>query len=90
MHQLSLDLLVSTAFLTSLVNGTLTRSGSAFSAHDQYLPSYSMDPANPFAAAVSSSYNYSSYFVRVSLVLWLHLLLFTKLIYIPYFCCRLT
>jgi hypothetical protein len=31
----------------------------------QYLPSFSLDPANPFSSPEQKSYNYSSYFIPV-------------------------
>ena len=58
------DVLVSTAYLTNLVNGNLTE--SSFVASHTYLDSYSLDKTNPYASSVSPSADYSGYFYRVS------------------------
>ena len=58
-----MDLLVGGAYFTALVNGNLTR--PVLYKDKQYVRSYAMDPSNPYSSSQLSSYDYSSYFVRV-------------------------
>eukprot|EP01034_Spumella_vulgaris_P027036 gene27036-33697_t len=68
-EQLSLDLLVGAAYVTTLVNGSYTRPN--FVSQDEYLPSYSIDTLNTYTSPVAKTYNYSSYFIESGLTAYL-------------------
>ena len=62
-QQLSLDLLVGATFLTSLFNKAIVRND--WRTKHLYLTSYSVDSNNPYAAPVTTTLNYSGYFLPV-------------------------
>lgn len=61
-QQLSVDLLVAGSISSLIMAQQLNRSN--FISNNYYLPSYSMDYYNNYAASVTTSYNFTGYFLK--------------------------